>query len=183
MARCRRNGNLSDASVPGAAVPNRRLEIAQDLREVLLQDVPLQQQHRTAQNCATRYSSSCGVEKVLSGAATPPASAVPKTDDRNSARLVIRIADPLAFAEATGDQRFRHFDTNDPADRGRTSAPSCRRGDVAPALPGPRNALATWRMKPERVSSPSPGSCDSGMPRTIDIGRDASPLSTATQPR
>ena len=49
-------------------------------------------------DCWSRISSSDGVEKVLSVAATPPASAVPNTPAKNSSRFVVITPTRVPFA-------------------------------------------------------------------------------------
>ena len=107
------------------------------------------------------------MEKVLSGAATPPASAVPNTAERNSGRLVISTPTrsplprpPAASALATAtlrSQRSRYDQrSTPPSGRWKTSASRSAKRAV------------TSRRKPGSVSSPSPASAASGGPRTIE---------------
>ena len=102
IAIWRRKGNLSEFNSPGRDVAICGSSSVRISAKSFLSTFRSNSSTETPES-RSNASSSAGVENVLSGVATPPASAAPKKQEKYSSRLVVMIPTrvPLPIPQAT----------------------------------------------------------------------------------
>lgn len=166
IARWRKNGYLADCSAPGAAVRISGSSSASVTAKSFARTALSNKSTETPES-RSRWSSSAGVENVLSVTTTAPAIEVPKTAATHSGRFVINTPTrPSLPKPHTRRARATSIARSHSSAYVQRVTPSGVRSTSASRGP---YFVVTSRRKPGKVSGPSPGSSLSGGPETIEV--------------